>query len=85
VITPDGRTLVVAESFGADIFSQLLAIALPVMSCKGVADLFQEGDRLQLDFERALVKNLTTGKELKGPALSPDLIKIVQAGASWPC
>jgi hypothetical protein len=27
-----------------------------------------------------LVKNLTQNKEIKGPALSPDLIKIVQAG-----
>jgi 3-isopropylmalate/(R)-2-methylmalate dehydratase small subunit len=75
-----GIGCVVAESFGRIFFRNCLAIALPVMACKGIAGLFQEGDSLQLDFEKALVKNLTTGKELKGPTLSPDLIKIVQAG-----
>ena len=75
-----GIGCVVAESFGRIFFRNCLAIALPVMACKGVAALFGEGDQLQLDFEKALVKNLTTGKELRGPALSPDLIKIVQAG-----
>jgi hypothetical protein len=35
---------------------------------------------LELDFENALVKNLTKGMAIKGPALSSDLIKIVQAG-----
>ena len=75
-----GIGCVVAESFGRIFFRNCIAIALPVMACKGVSGLFKEGDRLQLDFEKALVKNITTGKELKGPALSPDLIKIVQAG-----
>jgi 3-isopropylmalate/(R)-2-methylmalate dehydratase small subunit len=75
-----GIGCVVAESFGRIFFRNCLAVALPVMACKGVAELFKEGDPLQLDFEKAFVKNLATGKELKGPALSPDLIKIVQAG-----
>jgi len=75
-----GIGCVVAESFGRIFFRNCIAIALPVMACKGVADLFNEGDQLELDFENALVKNLTTGKSLQGPSLSPDLIKIVKAG-----
>ncbi|MFB3886503.1 MAG: 3-isopropylmalate dehydratase [Thermodesulfobacteriota bacterium] len=75
-----GIGCVVAESFGRIFFRNCIAIALPVMACKGVSELFAEGDQLQLDFEDALVKNLTTGKELKGPALSRDLINIFHAG-----
>ena len=75
-----GIGCVVAESFGRIFFRNCIAIALPVMACKGVSDLFKEGDGLELDFEKAVVKNFATGKELRGPALSADLIKIVQAG-----
>ena len=75
-----GIGCVVAESFGRIFFRNCLAIALPVMACKGVSSLFQEGDQMELDFENARVKNLTTGKELTGPVLPADLIQIVKKG-----
>ncbi len=75
-----GIGCVVAESFGRIFFRNSIAVALPVMACRGVSSLFKEGDQMELDFEKALIKNLTSGQEIKGPALSPDLIKIVQAG-----
>ncbi|MBM4330787.1 MAG: 3-isopropylmalate dehydratase [Deltaproteobacteria bacterium] len=75
-----GIGCVVAESFGRIFFRNCIAVALPVMACNGVSEFFAEGDQMQLDFENALVKNLTTGKELKGPTLSPDLINIVKSG-----
>ena len=75
-----GIGCVVAESFGRIFFRNCIAVALPAMACRGVSDLFAEGDRLQLDFEMALVKNLTTGREIQGPTLSPDLINIVKEG-----
>ncbi len=75
-----GIGCVVAESFGRIFFRNCMAVALPVMVCKGVPEIFEEGDQLELDFENSLVKNLTNDKELKGPHLSPDLINIVQKG-----
>lgn len=75
-----GIGCVVAESFGRIFFRNCIAIALPVVACKGVSDIFEEGDQLQLDFENSLVKNLTTGKEMKGPKLTADLMNIVKEG-----
>ncbi len=75
-----GIGCVVAESFGRIFFRNCLAIALPVTICPGVADLFAEGEQLQLDFDNARVKNLTTGREIKGNPLSPDLVNIVRKG-----
>ncbi len=75
-----GIGCVVAESFGRIFFRNSMAVALPAMAFKGVSSLFEEGDQMELDFEKALVKNLTSGQEIKGAALSPDLIKIVRAG-----
>ena len=75
-----GIGCVVAESFGRIFFRNCIAVALPVMGCRGVFDLFSEGDRLRLDFDSALAKNLSTGKSIQGPRLSPDLVGIVKAG-----
>lgn len=75
-----GIGCVVAESFGRIFFRNCLSIALPVMACKGVSELFREGDQLALDFEKATVRNITNGREIKGPMLPPDLISIVKEG-----
>jgi hypothetical protein len=57
-----------------------MAIAFPVTICKGVSDIFDEGDLLELDFEMSLVKNITQGKALSGSPLHPELLKIIQRG-----
>ena len=75
-----GAGCVVAESFDRTFFRNSIAIALPVMACRGVSEIFEEGDILELDFENARVKNLTSGKEIQGPPLVQDLINIVKKG-----
>ena len=50
------------------------------MACRGISEIFEEGDLLQLDFENAYVKNLSTGRELNGQPLALDLINIIQSG-----
>ena len=75
-----GIGCVVAESFGRIFFRNSVAIALPVMACPGITEAFNEGDDLQLDFEKSVVKNLTQGTELKGAEMPEDLLKIVRAG-----
>lgn len=75
-----GIGCIVAESFGRIFFRNCIAIALPVMACKNIADFFEEGQLLELDFNNARVKNLTTGKVIEQQPLSQDLISIVEAG-----
>ncbi|NQV54572.1 MAG: 3-isopropylmalate dehydratase [Rhodospirillales bacterium] len=75
-----GIGCVVAESFGRIFFRNAVAIALPVLACPGISEAFDEGDELELDFEKSVVKNLTKGTELKGAQMPEDLLKIVRAG-----
>jgi 3-isopropylmalate/(R)-2-methylmalate dehydratase small subunit len=57
-----------------------MAIAFPVTICKGVSEIFNEGDLLELDFENSLVKNMTHDKKLSGAPLHPELLKIIKSG-----
>ena len=75
-----GIGCVVAESFGRIFFRNCIAIALPVLACKGIGGLFEEGDQLRLDFEDAQIENLSIGSVMKGKPLSQDLIRIIKAG-----
>ena len=75
-----GIGCVVADSFGRIFFRNCIAIALPVFACEGVSEIFEEGNQLELDFEGSVVKNLTTGGEMKGSPITSDLINIVKRG-----
>jgi 3-isopropylmalate/(R)-2-methylmalate dehydratase small subunit len=53
-----GIACVVAKSFARIFFRNAINIGLPVVECDVSAD---EGDELEIDFERGVIKNLTTG------------------------
>ena len=75
-----GIGCVVAESFARIFLRNCMAIAFPVTICKGVSEIFDEGDHLELDFENSVVKNMTHGKKLRGSPLHPELLKIIKRG-----
>lgn len=75
-----GVGCVIAESFGRIFFRNSVGLAFPVVACRGITQAFDEGDRLELDFDRSLIKNLTKGTEIQAPPYPPELIAIVQAG-----
>jgi 3-isopropylmalate/(R)-2-methylmalate dehydratase small subunit len=57
-------------------------IGLPVLICKGVSKIFDEGDMAQINIETGEVTNLTKGVTLQGENLSPDSppAQILKAG-----
>jgi 3-isopropylmalate/(R)-2-methylmalate dehydratase small subunit len=75
-----GIGCVIAESFGRIFLRNSVAIALPVLICRGVSKAFEEGDELELDYGRSLARNLTRATELQGTPLPPELVRIVAAG-----
>ncbi|MFH1086950.1 MAG: 3-isopropylmalate dehydratase [Chloroflexota bacterium] len=79
-----GVGCVIAESFGRIFFRNSINLGFPVMICKGVHDAFNEGDRLQANFDTGEVKNLTTGKALKAETLPEVAMKILSAGGIVP-
>ncbi|MDP6175414.1 MAG: 3-isopropylmalate dehydratase [Rhodospirillales bacterium] len=77
-----GVGCVVAESFGRIFFRNSIAIALPVLACPGITENFEEGDQLEVNFDRSTVKNLTQGTDIQAPPLSEELVRILAAGGA---
>jgi len=75
-----GLACIVADSFARIFFRNSIAIGLPLVVCKGVQGIFNEGEEARVDFGSAAVENPSRGKRLSGEALSEDIQAIVENG-----
>jgi len=71
---------VIAESFGRIFLRSSVAIAFPVLICRGISRAIEEGEELELDYHQSLVRNLSRGTEFKGTPLPDELVRIAAAG-----
>jgi len=75
-----GCKCVLAESFARIFFRNAINIGLLVIQCKGIHEKTDENDKLQIDVEKGLVKNLTKNLTLKFNPFPEFLLKIVKSG-----
>ncbi|MCE1246699.1 MAG: 3-isopropylmalate dehydratase [Firmicutes bacterium] len=65
-----GIQLIIAESFGAIYKRNAINSGMPIVTWPGVKDAeISSGDEIEVELEKAAIRNLTTGKEL--PAITP--------------
>ena len=88
---PSGKVLrecgiagVVAESVNGLCLRNCVVAGLPAMQCRGVTDLFEEGDIARLDFASGLVTNVTRNRSLQGTSVPQLLLDIVASGGVLP-
>lgn len=76
-----GVPVVIARSFARIFYRNSINVGLPVMECPDMPkDFVKDGDALQVDLEKGLVTNTTSGVEIKGIPLSAKAIEILDAG-----
>jgi 3-isopropylmalate/(R)-2-methylmalate dehydratase small subunit len=75
-----GVSCVLAESFGKIFFRNSISIGFPVLLCEGVTEFADDKQELEVNLETGVVKNLTTGKELKTKPLHNFIMNILEAG-----
>lgn len=75
-----GVAAVVAESFARIFFRNAVAVGLPVLACPSVSQSFKEGETLELDLEKAEVKNRAAGTSLKGSPLPQQMLDVLNKG-----
>ncbi len=84
VLKACGITAVIAESFARIFFRNAIAVGLPAVTCRGIADNLNSGDELEYDIDTASVTVLPAGKVLPCEILSPDIQEILDKGGILP-
>jgi len=78
-----GIAALVAESFAGLFYRNALNLGLPALVCRE-AKRVRNGDRLQLDFEKALLLDLTSGEKLAFEPIPEHLMEMVRDGGLLP-
>ncbi|OYV02549.1 3-isopropylmalate dehydratase, partial [candidate division bacterium WOR-3 4484_18] len=73
---------VLAKSFARIFFRNAINVGLPLVECD--TDAIHEGDELEVDLAKGIVRNLTRGVELKSNPLPPVMLKILGDGGLLP-
>ena len=75
-----GVACVVTESLGRLFMRNAVAVGLPVLVCPGVHEAFADGDDIEVDLSSGVVRNVTSGVELRGDSLPDEMLEILSAG-----
>lgn len=84
VVKDLGIRFVVADSMARIYYRNCIALGLYPIAAKGVSSLFEEGDEIEIDLEKALIRNIATGRELPFEPLSESQRAILRAGGILP-
>ncbi len=79
-IQASGISVVIAKSFARIFYRNAINIGLAIAECPEAADAVREGDRLEADFDRGIIRNLTTGAEYRTEPFPPFIQRIIENG-----
>ena len=71
---------VIAKSFARIFYRNAINIGLPILECEEAAEEIKAGDKVNVDFDTGIIKNLTTGKEYKAQPFPPFIQNIITKG-----
>lgn len=74
-----GLSGLVADSINSLMLRNCINFGFPALPCSGVTSAFREGDIAEVDIEKGIIKNSTSGKILKTQPIPKDLLKILEA------
>ena len=77
-----GVGCVAAEYFARSFFRNAVNVGLPMIILPKGVGWIKEGDQMEIDIERALARNLTTGEERQGVPLPSMVWEILSAGGA---
>jgi len=75
-----GIGAVVAPSFSRLFMRNGINFGLPVLAVANIVGNVSEGDELEIDLEQQLLRNLTTGYEVRLPPTAPESLRLLRDG-----
>ncbi|MBQ8921681.1 MAG: 3-isopropylmalate dehydratase small subunit [Oscillospiraceae bacterium] len=79
-IKASGISVVIAKSFARIFYRNAINIGLAIAECPEAAAAIAEGDRIEADFDRGVIRNLTTGAEFRTEPFPPFIQQIIENG-----
>ena len=79
-----GASAVIADSFARIFFRTSITLGLPLIICKGIGSLVENGQTLTLDIEKGTVTVAETGAVYACERLGEQAMKILEAGGIKP-
>lgn len=73
-----GISAVIAKSFARIFYRNCFNLGLPLIECD--TDEIKDGDKLEVGLDKGILKNLTSGKEIKIAALPATMQKLLADG-----
>ncbi|MDD5497487.1 MAG: 3-isopropylmalate dehydratase small subunit, partial [Atribacterota bacterium] len=75
-----GISCVIAKSFARIFFRNAINIGLPIFESPEISQQVKQGDLLEVNLNKGIIKNLTTGQEYQVHPLPPFIQNIILAG-----
>lgn len=79
-IKASGISLVIARSFARIFYRNSINIGLAIVECPEAVDGISEGDRVEADLDRGIIRNLTTGAEFRTEPFPEFVQNIIENG-----
>ncbi|MBQ5334602.1 MAG: 3-isopropylmalate dehydratase small subunit [Oscillospiraceae bacterium] len=79
-IKASGISLVIAKSFARIFYRTAINIGLAIIECPEAAEAVSDGDRVEADLDRGVIRDLTTGQEFRTEPFPPFIQQIISAG-----
>ena len=70
----------VADSFARIFFRNALNLGLPAITIPGISKAVNEGDTLEIDLARGVVKNIVSGEQFSFPPYDAFIIDMMREG-----
>lgn len=79
-IKTSGIKAVIAKSFARIFFRNAINIGLVILKNDKLPDEVTRGDQIEIDAEKGIIKNLTTGKEYQTTAYTGSIKELIDVG-----
>lgn len=76
-IKESGISCVIASTFARIFYRNAINIGLPIIECDQAVKSIDKGDKLEINFDTGIIKNLTKDEEYKGEAFPEFMQNII--------
>jgi len=75
-----GVAAIVAISFARIFYRNAFNVGLPVLECPGAHGSVRDGDAVEVDFDRGMVRNMARGEDYTGQPIPAFMRRLIDAG-----